>query len=282
MRVFFPSAVDTLREMVLPRMEQSIDYRGAIAAIGESIAGDAPLLETLGEITIRAFVGAPMDDGVEVQAAPEVVLPAPRPMPLPETEMAEEAIYPPIAHVIYIPTPDLSWFSLPETPAGVEIETPAAVAVFHAQQEGFYGHVMPTSVSLAYDPLPIAFTSPLYGPVSSGFGFRYDPTSWEVRFHFGTDIAVYMGVPFVAFADGRVVEAWKCESFGRTILLDHGYGIYTRYAHADVLYVQVGDVVERGAVIGRVGTTGDSTGPHLHFELLVDGQFRNPEFYVGF
>jgi len=281
MRVFFPSGVDAMREIVLPRMEQSFDYRGAITAIGESLAGDTPLLEVLGDMAIRAFQGEPADEGVEVQAVPEAV----RPRPATRPEKLAEIDHPPIEQVIYIPMPDLPWLyaepeELPEVE--IEIETPAAVAAFHARQEAFYGQVLPARVSLSYYPLPIAHTSPLYGPVSSGFGFRHHPLLGEVRFHFGTDIAVYTGVPFVAFADGRVAEAGNCESFGLYILLDHGYGIYTRYAHASALYVQAGDVVERGAMIGRVGQTGGATGPHLHFELLVDGQFRNPEFYIQF
>lgn len=285
LRTFFPATVDVMRERVLPHMEVSIDYRGAIRAIGESIAGDVPLLEVLGDITIRAFRGVESEpEPMKVQAAPEKLEPIYPP------EIEQLVTHPPIEQIIYIPEPDLPWLREPEpepppaTPPEepMEIQTPAAVEAFLAHLERFSVHDLPASVSLSYAPLPIAFVAPISGTVSSGFGFRTHPLLGEVRFHFGVDIARYTGVPFYAFADGYVVEAAECPGFGLYILLDHGYGIYTRYGHASALYVQPGQRVERGAVIGRVGMTGGATGPHLHFELLVDGQFRNPLFYLSF
>ncbi|MCL2368930.1 MAG: M23 family metallopeptidase, partial [Oscillospiraceae bacterium] len=189
-------------------------------------------------------------------------------------------IYPPIEEVIYLPESELLQTIEPEEIA--EPYEPEAVAVFLARQEAFAAYALPVGVCFAHDPLPIDFVTPLYGRVTSPFGFRHHPILGEVRFHFGTDVAAYTGTPFLAFADGRVMEAGYVEGFGLLILLDHGGGIYTRYAHASALYVQAGDVVVRGERIGRVGMTGGTTGPHLHFELEVDGGFRNPEFYVNF
>jgi len=282
LRAFFPATLDVMRERVLPRLEENIDYRGAFLAIGESIAGDVPLLGALSDIAIRAFGGAETQpELLKVQAAPEKVEEAPVP------EILERKIYPPIEQVIYIPEPDLPWLYTPEDAAEepeepAQTPRPAAVETFLAHLERFPQQALPASVSLSYDPLPIAFAAPIYGAVSSGFGFRTHPIHREVLFHFGVDIARYTGVSFYAFADGYVAEAFECPGFGLNILLDHGYGIYTRYAHASALYVQPGQRVERGAMIGRVGMTGGATGPHLHFELLVDGQFRNPKFYLSF
>ena len=276
LRAFFPAAVDVMRERVLPRLEEDIDYRGAILAIGAGIAGEAPFLEVLSDVAIRAFQGT-VPEPVEVQTVPEKR--GERSLP----EISQAAVYPPIEQVIYIPEPDLPWLHEPEViEEPDELQTPAAMATFLTHLEQFPEHELPGRVSLAYYPLPIAFTSPIYGTVSSGFGFRHHPIRDEVLFHFGVDIARYTGVPFYAFADGYVVEAEECPGFGLYILVDHGYGIYTRYAHASVLYVEPGQRIERGAVIGRVGMTGVVTGPHLHFELLVDGQFRNPKFYLNF
>jgi len=276
LRAFFPATVDVMREWVLPRLEEDIDYRGAILAIGAGIAGDTPFLEVLSDVAIRAF-GGTVPEPVEVQAVPEKRSgDSMRAVP-------QLAVYPPIEQVIYIPEPDLPWLHEPEPIEEPEvIQTPEAMAIFLAHLENFPAHDLPASVSLAYDPLPMAFTSPISGAVSSGFGFRHHPIRDEVLFHFGVDIARYSGVPFYAFADGYVVEAEECPGFGLYILMDHGYGVYTRYAHASVLYVEPGQRIERGAMIGRVGMTGGATGPHLHFELLVDGQFRNPKFYLNF
>ena len=277
MRILFPGAADRMREVILPVVEADMDYRGAIAAIGESLAGEVSFLEVLGDITIRAF-GIAQGEDMEVQAGAEEAVFMPLPSPAPAVPN------PPIEEVIYLPASDLPEpipEAVPEEPPPVP-ETPEAVPAFLARQERFSDHAVPTGVSFSYDPLPIYFVTPLRGPITSPFGFRYHPIRGGVRFHFGTDIAAYTGVPFAAFADGRVLEAGYGEGFGLYILLDHGGGIYTRYAHASALYVQAGETVARGAVIGRVGQTGGVTGPHLHFELKVEGAFRNPEFYVRF
>ena len=276
MRACFPGAADAVRATVLPMMEEDIDYRAAISAIGERIAGEGTILEVLGELYVRAF-GDVQPEGLEVQAQPEAVTPAPIPTPTPVPTPGPAVIHPPIEEIIYLPEP------APPEPAEPDIPyEPAALAVFLARQEAFAAYTVPVSVCLSHAPLPFDFVTPLYGPVSSPFGFRRHPILGEVRFHFGTDVAVYTGTPFVAFADGRVVEAGENAGFGLYIRIDHGGGIYTRYAHASALYVRAGDLVSRGEKIGRVGKTGDATGPHLHFELKVDGAFRNPEFYLTF
>jgi len=259
-------------------MEAELDYRAAIATIGETITGEASIMEVLGDIYIRAFGGADSED-VVVTAETEEPEPEMPPTPAPTV-----AIHPPIEEVI--PTPILPEVlpepeeHVPEAPT--EPSEPEAVEVFLAQQAEFSDFDLPASVSFAYEPLYLDFVAPLEGPVSSPFGFRRHPILREVRFHFGTDIAVYTGTPFVAFADGQVIAAGENDSWGKYILLYHGNGVYTRYAHASAQYVRSGDTVARGEMIGRVGATGAVTGPHLHFELRVDGVYRNPEFYLVF
>jgi murein DD-endopeptidase MepM/ murein hydrolase activator NlpD len=266
-----------MRATVLPMLEEDMNYRAAITALGETLTGEATILEVLGEITIRAFGGVATED-VEAAGLPEL----PRVSPLPLS--LSKAIPPPIEEVFPVPQlpQGLAQISLLDADESPGVAEPAAVAVFLAHQAEFYGHALPVNATAYYLPLDLAFTAPLRGPVSSPFGFRWDPIFGGVHFHFGTDIAVYTGTPFAAFADGVVIAAWEGPGWGKYILLDHGGGIYTRYAHASALYVQAGEWVERGQVIGRVGSTGYSTGPHLHFELRVDGMYLNPEFYVDF
>jgi len=267
-----------MRATVLPMIEEDMDYRSAVTAIGETLSGDVGFLEAIGDIT-RAFGGAQTEDAVEVTTLPEepeVYTPLPSPPAL---------ILPPIEEVFAVPEVPVEiglLLTRPEPEEPIVPETPAAVAVFLAHQEPFSYHALPWNAAISYEPLQFEFTAPVLGQVSSPFGFRYDPIISGVRFHFGTDIALYTGTPFYAFADGQVIYARACVSFGKYILLYHGYGVYTRYAHASALYVQAGDYVERGQWIGRVGSTGESTGPHLHFELRVNGQYRNAEFYVSF
>lgn len=276
MRLFLPGATSTIQHVVLPRLQAQGDYRAAILIMGESFSGERDFSAFVEGLHILAF-GEQLQEGVYVSAYPDYAYPE-----MPSIEM-EHPILPPIEEVFPVPQLPEDLGQIGEGDSGEEIRgTPASVAVFLSQQEEFYAHSLPERVSLSYEALPIAFQSPLLGPISSPFGFRNHPIQREVRFHFGTDIAVYTGTSFYAFADGYVVYANEDEGWGKYILLYHGAGIYTRYAHAHTVYATQGQRVLKGEMIGRVGQTGAATGPHLHFELMVDGQFRNPEFYVSF
>lgn len=111
---------------------------------------------------------------------------------------------------------------------------------------------------------------PAQGHLTSGFGWRSDPVHGSTKFHSGIDIANRRGAPIYAVASGTVTEARSSEGYGRMIMIDHGYGITTKYAHCTTLRVRAGDRVEMGDYIATMGSTGRSTGPHLHFELRVD------------
>jgi murein DD-endopeptidase MepM/ murein hydrolase activator NlpD len=117
---------------------------------------------------------------------------------------------------------------------------------------------------------------PLAGWLSSGFGQRKDPFDGSPDFHAGLDIATDRGTPVRATADGTVESAGYNGSYGNSVLLDHGFGIGTRFGHMSRLAVHTGDHVHRGDVIGYVGSTGRSTGAHLHYEILLNGQPINP------
>ncbi len=114
---------------------------------------------------------------------------------------------------------------------------------------------------------------------ASGYGYRSDPIYHVNRFHKGMDFACDTGTPVYATGDGTVVYAKWQSGFGNLIEIDHGYGYVTRYAHLSKITVAKGQKVHRGAEIGRVGTTGKSTGPHLHYEVLVQGRNVNPINY---
>lgn len=118
------------------------------------------------------------------------------------------------------------------------------------------------------------------GFVSSGFGPRADPFTGNIAFHEGVDIASRLGSPIHAMADGVVSFAGEKPQYGRTIEITHGRGLTTRYAHTLSLLVKVGDKVNRGDSIALVGSSGRSTGPHVHFEVLKDGRAVNPGKYL--
>ncbi len=117
---------------------------------------------------------------------------------------------------------------------------------------------------------------PVNGPIVSGFGYRVHPIFRRVKFHYGVDIAASHGTPIQAAADGVVVFAGWRRAYGITVILDHGNGLATLYAHCSRVLVSEGQTVKQGDIIALVGSTGLSTGPHLHFEVRRYGEPINP------
>lgn len=122
---------------------------------------------------------------------------------------------------------------------------------------------------------------PLKPRISSKFGMRKDPITSETRLHSGVDIAAERGTEIKAAMPGKVVMSCKMPDYGNVVAVDHGKGIVTIYAHNEKNMVKAGDQVKRGDVIGRVGSTGRSTGPHLHFEVRKNGTKVNPMEFMG-
>lgn len=119
-------------------------------------------------------------------------------------------------------------------------------------------------------------TWPVQGRISSPFGYRIHPILKTKELHTGLDIAAKSGTTVVAANSGNVIKAGWNNSYGNLLMIDHGGGIVTLYAHNSSLLVKAGDVVSKGQAVSKVGSTGMSTGPHLHFEVRVNGQYKNP------
>ena len=115
---------------------------------------------------------------------------------------------------------------------------------------------------------------PVEGIVFSPFGLR------RGRFHCGIDISAPRGTPIRTAAPGTVVRAATRRGFGKSILIDHGGGVMTRYSHCDTMLCKAGDKVSPGQLIGKVGRTGRTTGPHLHFEVVIDGKHQDPQKHL--
>lgn len=122
--------------------------------------------------------------------------------------------------------------------------------------------------------------SPTKGHISSRFGKRQDPFTGKIKFHRGLDFSNRQFTPIYAPADGVVVNTFVNGQLGEFLVIDHGYNTLTRYGHLAKYEVQVGDRVKRGDLIARVGNTGRSTAPHLHYEVLVNDQYVDPEKYL--
>ncbi len=124
---------------------------------------------------------------------------------------------------------------------------------------------------------PFGFMWPSRGAITSGFGLRRHPVWGIMHVHTGLDIAAVWGSPVLAASDGRVIYAGWFGGYGKIVVIDHGQGISTLYGHLSQWLVPSGDEVHRGQVIARVGNTGFSTGPHIHFEIRINGTPVDPE-----
>ena len=124
--------------------------------------------------------------------------------------------------------------------------------------------------------------APVTGRVAgSGFGWRVDPITGQSALHTGLDFQADTGTPILAAAGGVVVTQEYHPAYGNMVEVDHGNQLVTRYAHASRVLVKQGDIVRRGQKIAEIGTTGRSTGPHLHFEVLVQGVFQDPQKFLN-
>ena len=135
--------------------------------------------------------------------------------------------------------------------------------------------------SLSYDGGTFKFPLASYTRVSDDYGYRIHPTLGVQQFHNGVDFAAPKGTAIYAAYDGKVVAATYSETMGNYIMIDHGDGLYTIYMHASALYVEKGNIVVRGENIAAVGTTGRSTGNHLHFSVRKNGSYVSPWEYIS-
>ena len=145
--------------------------------------------------------------------------------------------------------------------------------ISQSEKSGDTVQIMPTNGEYAW-PLPVS------GRITSTFGYRKAPTAGASSYHKGVDIAVNTGTNVLACKEGKVVTAAYSSSAGNYVAIYHGGGIYSYYMHCSQLKTSVGKHVEKGQVIARSGSTGISTGPHLHFAMDKSGNYVNPMYYV--
>ncbi len=159
--------------------------------------------------------------------------------------------------------------------AEAQLEQDAQTLTLLIQQR--LGYVIP-------QPGPIMGTGrlayPIRAPITSTFGWRLHPILGTQRFHNGLDFGAPEGTPIQASERGQVIFAGWYGGYGNAVIIDHGNGATTLYAHASRLVVQEGQAVQQGQVIALVGSTGLSTGPHLHFEVRINGEPQDPSYYL--
>ena len=174
---------------------------------------------------------------------------------------------------------DVSWLSRSKRHEIIRdgLETLADAADTQEQSlQHLITHLEDQAVRLVHTPS----VAPTHGWVTSSFGYRTSPYTGGREFHKGLDIAGRMGTPIYAPADGEVLYATAKNTLGNAVKMRHGYGIETVYGHMQEVLVKSGATVKRGQQIGLMGSTGRSTGPHLHYVVLVNGKAVNPRNYI--
>lgn len=257
LKLLFPLQSLTFRERLLGLINQDTDYMQAVETLGRKISQGGFGEELTAVLGLRTDREAGEEDGLRSAMAEED---GPTPTSVTESPATTAAA--------------------PETPAAETPALPAVAEAFIQAQKAFPGVEIPENVRLDMPELPFEYTAPVFGINSSGFGFREHPIDGGVKFHYGTDFAAESGEEVLAFAEGYVYAAGESESYGNYIILTHEGGLSSLYAHLSEFAVSEGDMVSRGQLIGRVGQTGKATGPHLHFELLINDVYINPEYYI--
>ena len=149
------------------------------------------------------------------------------------------------------------------------------------QIESDISEVSLESISPDYIGGDMRWPVPGYSRITSNFGMRVHPITGVYKLHTGVDIGAPEGTNFIAAADGVVVQAYYNSAYGNMVMIDHGGGVVTLYAHGSSIEVSVGDTVKQGQTVLKVGHTGYATGPHAHFEIRVNGEYKNPLNYVS-
>jgi murein DD-endopeptidase MepM/ murein hydrolase activator NlpD len=162
---------------------------------------------------------------------------------------------------------------------GIEGRAQAFLALF-TQTEPHLNLLMEELESLESLERSLPSLWPVTGYLASGYGWRRNPFGVRWKHHAGIDISGNRGAPIHAAADGRVLRAGRMGGYGIGLEIDHGYGVTTLYGHTHELYVRSGEYIRRGEKVAKVGSTGRSTGPHLHFEVRLDGHPVDPLQYL--
>lgn len=245
---------------VAETVRSDTDFRAAFASVGAALGGGAAPAGILGELYTAVF-GAAATPGPAGAGYAEA-----------KGNLADG-----LSLTIVSPSPIPSEAEPSPSPAA-SAEPSAAPS---PSPTPYDGPALPEKTTMEYVSLDLDYAAPLQGEITSGFGYRDHPISGENGFHYGIDIAAGEGTPILAFASGTVDYIGESSIYGLYMQLRHADGTTSFYAHCSKLLFRKGASVKKGEAIAEVGTTGSSTGTHLHFEIRKDGVYLNPEYYVN-
>lgn len=246
-RGFLPTSMAALRQAITT----DTDFEAVFSTLGRSLEPEGQVAQTLGMFwTGTSPTPSPADTPTPAPTAVSSLEPTPTPTPVPTPDPA--------------PTPEPTPEPTPQ-PTSYPYDGPAA----------------PANATMTYDPLELVETmAPIDGRQTDVYGWRTHPITGEDNFHHGLDLAAPEGTPILAFADGYVDFVGEGDSYGKYVQLRHSDHVTTLYAHCSDLLLPKGTQVKMGDPIALVGDTGMATGPHLHFEVKVDGVWHDPIYYL--
>lgn len=288
MKLVFPSTLTAIGD----KLNSVVNYKAALTALGEGISGEKKFTTALGEAITYAFTGEsnaaankdeqvspPVDQASTATAASDSAAEndaaAISDTAVTDTSADDDAA------AVFAEDKNAEASQDAEASATDKKDTlaDAVIAAFIQSQEEYSDYAIPAGVTYEMPRISISYDKPVDGVVSSPFGYRVHPVEKTVKFHYGTDIAAKKGTPINAFADGKVIAAGDSTTLGKYVIISHG-DVQSEYAHCGSIAVTSGQTVKKGAKIATVGDTGNATECCLHFELKVNGQYVNPEYYV--
>lgn len=289
----FPQKLAQVRDDLLALITTDLDFREALAGLSESLAEGDTALSDLGAFCVEIF-GADRRE--------ESIKPVSHIYPPPAEEIRDGElrflsrrmdVAARTAHYADLDRYGLAAAPLPEArpveavpqtePAAAEDPpaVPAAGTVIMASD--YSGDDLPANYTMDHISLgELDTVTPVLGHLNSEYGYRDHPISGRYLFHGGVDIGGNAGDPIAAFAAGTVEYVGQSDSYGLYLQIDHGSGVKSFYAHCSKILVTKGQTVALGETVAEIGSTGESTGPHLHLELKYGNTHLNPIYYVDF
>ncbi|SMC39588.1 M23 family metallopeptidase [Papillibacter cinnamivorans] len=281
-KIVYPAGIDRVRGDIMGVITQDVDYKAAFSSIGRAIGEGGGVTDVLSRVYVAVvhpgrtvavsgvtegflseqdYLSTSAGDGSAIlnrrvnRVFDASAASSPEAAQQPEAEPIQASSESETAEITHLS-------------AVIEVE-PA-----------YSGPALPDGVSLKHELLGITFTSPLKGEISSPFGYREHPVDGGEKFHYGIDLAADTGAAVGAFADGKVIAVGDSSSLGKYLEIEHAGGVTTLYAHCSKICVSAGQSVAMGSKVAEVGNTGISTGPHLHFEVHLNGIYLNPAWYL--
>lgn len=270
----FPDSMDKVRVRILSVIQQDTDFQAAFSALGQAVSEGEPVTEAIG-VLWDGLLGE--DTNKEVGAQPVYEGQAALLCSFQQAQSEPESLWTDVIKLVSGASEPVGLSDTPEPEP-----TPAAEpAVEHIEYDG---PALPDNTTMdKYNLEAIGVNetvTPVMGWVSSNFGWREHPVDGEEKFHNGVDLAVNSGTDVLAFAEGTVDYIGDSPEYGLYLQLSHAGGLKTFYCHCSQLCVQQGQSVAAGEKVAESGATGNVTGPHLHFEMKLNGVRLNPLYYI--